>query len=31
LVALPIIGISGGCVAMRKPELEQRCFWRSRN
>jgi len=31
LVELPIIGISGGCVAMRKPEREQRCFWRSWN
>jgi hypothetical protein len=28
-VAPLIIGISGGCVAMREPELEQR--WRSRN
>ncbi len=25
------IGISGGGVAMRKPEPEQRCFWRSRS
>ncbi len=29
--APPISGISGGWVAMRKPELEQRCFWRSQN
>jgi hypothetical protein len=31
LVAPPVIGILGGCVTMGKPELEQRCFWRSRN
>jgi hypothetical protein len=28
-VVPPINGISGGCVAMRKPELEQSCFWRA--
>ena len=30
-VAPSIVGISGSCVAMRKPELEQRCFWHSRS
>ena len=30
-VAPPFVGISGGCAPMRKPELEQESFWRSRN